>query len=159
MNAKSSENPPAPDTERILDVAASRGKSLGLPYAGAVTPAEAHVLATQHGAKIIDVRSRFEYEYIGRVPGSPLIEWKQWPGGEINQRFLEELQARAAKDDFVMFLCRSGVRSHTTAALAARNGYTHAYNILEGFEGDLDATGQRGTLGGWRKAGLPWVQS
>jgi hypothetical protein len=32
-------------------------------------------------------------------------------------------------------------------------------NVLEGFEGELDDAGRRGTLGGWRKAGLPWLQS
>ena len=29
----------------------------------------------------------------------------------------------------------------------------------KGFEGDKDGTGHRGTLGGWKAAGLPWVQS
>jgi rhodanese-related sulfurtransferase len=58
-----------------------------------------------------------------------------------------------------MFLCRSGVRSHGAAQLATQAGYTRAMNILEGFEGDLDANGHRGTVGGWRKASLPWVQS
>jgi hypothetical protein len=33
-----------------------------------------------------------------------------------------------------------------------------AYNILEGFEGDPDAAGQRNRLGGWRFHGLPWRQ-
>jgi hypothetical protein len=33
-----------------------------------------------------------------------------------------------------------------------------AFNVLEGFEGPKDGEGHRGTLGGWRKAGLPWVQ-
>ena len=42
------------------------------------------------------------------------------------------------------------------AALAA--GYSRAYNVLEGFEGDKDASGQRGHVNGWRKARLPWVQ-
>jgi hypothetical protein len=30
--------------------------------------------------------------------------------------------------------------------------------VLEGFEGDKDAQGHRSTVGGWRLAGLPWVQ-
>jgi hypothetical protein len=42
--------------------------------------------------------------------------------------------------------------------LADQAGYT-AYNVLEGFEGDKDASGHRNTKGGWRAAGLPWVQS
>jgi hypothetical protein len=31
--------------------------------------------------------------------------------------------------------------------------------VLEGFEGDKDANGRRNSIGGWRKAGLPWSQS
>jgi rhodanese-related sulfurtransferase len=57
-----------------------------------------------------------------------------------------------------MFLCRSGVRSDAAARVAAAAGYAKAFNVVEGFEGDKDADGHRGTLGGWRKAGLPWVQ-
>jgi len=56
-----------------------------------------------------------------------------------------------------MFLCRSGARSHHAAAAAAAAGYSSAYNILEGFEGDRDAEGHRGTVGGWKFHGLPWV--
>jgi rhodanese-related sulfurtransferase len=57
-----------------------------------------------------------------------------------------------------MFLCRSGVRSHSAAAAAAQAGWQDSFNVLEGFEGDKDAEHHSGTLGGWRKAGLPWVQ-
>ena len=41
---------------------------------------------------------------------------------------------------------------------AARAGFTRVFNVLEGFEGDLDEEGRRGNLGGWRLAGLPWAQ-
>jgi sulfur dioxygenase len=37
--------------------------------------------------------------------------------------------------------------------------YKKACNIIGGFEGDLDEQGHRGNRGGWRHAGLPWVQS
>jgi len=57
-----------------------------------------------------------------------------------------------------MFLCRSGARSHQAAQAAMQAGYANAYNILEGFEGDKDANGHRNTVGGWRFAGLPWIQ-
>jgi hypothetical protein len=30
--------------------------------------------------------------------------------------------------------------------------------VLEGFEGEIDAAGQRGKSGGWRFHGLPWLQ-
>ncbi|PWB65475.1 MAG: rhodanese, partial [Betaproteobacteria bacterium] len=41
---------------------------------------------------------------------------------------------------------------------AAQAGFTRVYNVLEGFEGDQDEEGRRGSLGGWRHAGLPWTQ-
>jgi rhodanese-related sulfurtransferase len=145
--------------EEILQRAAARGKSAGLPYAGEVTPQEAFTLHSQYGAKIIDVRSKLEHDYIGRIPDAPLNEWKFWPCGESNPKFMETLQAQARPDEVVLFLCRSGARSHSAAIVATEAGYIHAYNILEGFEGDLDANKQRGKVGGWRKAGLPWVQN
>ncbi len=148
-----------PSADAILKTAAERAAAGNLPYAGAVTPAEAHALAQQGRARIVDVRSRFENEYIGRIPDTPLVEWKRWEDGKMNENFLSELQAKVGKDQPVLFLCRSGGRSHSAAVLAAQNGYAQAYNILEGFEGDLDASGQRNKIGGWRKAGLPWVQS
>ena len=54
--------------------------------------------------------------------------------------------------------CRSGGRSHNAAMIAMQSGYADCYNVLEGFEGDRDAQGHRNTVGGWRAAGLPWVQ-
>ena len=152
-------NAPITVLEEILALAGARGQAKGLPYAGEVTPTEAHRLFVAHGANIIDVRSTFEHEYIGRVPGSSLIVWKHWPGGETNPHFMTELREQCSADDIVLFLCRSGVRSHSTATVAAAGGYSQAFNILEGFEGDLNEQGQRGHVGGWRKAGLPWVQS
>jgi len=41
---------------------------------------------------------------------------------------------------------------------ATQAGYPNSYNVLEGFEGEKDPRGHRGALGGWRFAGLPWVQ-
>ena len=152
MNARPNE------MEQILARAASRGQTASLTYAGEVTPQEAHLLFSAHGAKIIDVRSRFENQYIGRIPGTPLVPWKHWPSGETNADFLTELQARCETSDIILFLCRSGIRSHATAEVAAAAGFKLAFNILEGFEGDLDQHRQRGNIGGWRKAGLPWIQ-
>ena len=57
-----------------------------------------------------------------------------------------------------MFICRSGARSHGAAEAATQAGWRECYNVLEGFEGDKDADGHRSTRGGWRNAGLPWVQ-
>ena len=75
----------------------------------------------------------------------------------MNVNFLAQLRQQVDHEALVLFLCRSGVRSHHAAALATANGWTSCYNVLEGFEGDKDANGQRGKTSGWRFAGLPWT--
>jgi rhodanese-related sulfurtransferase len=147
-------------TDEILAAARKRARDNGLPYEGALLPAEAARLMRDHAnAVLIDVRSRAEWDFVGRVPGAVEIEWKSYPGMTPNARFVDELTAKVPKDAVAMFLCRSGGRSHETAATAARAGYAAAFNVLEGFEGDRDASGHRNSVGGWRAAGLPWVQS
>jgi rhodanese-related sulfurtransferase len=148
------------DIEAIFKAARERARAQGLPYAGSLLPAEAHaILQNQTGAKLVDVRSRAELDFVGRVPGSVEIEWKSYPGMKPNPQFVDQLKQQVPADAVVMFLCRSGGRSHETAAAAAQAGYRDAYNVLEGFEGDRDAGGHRNTTGGWRKRGLPWSQS
>jgi rhodanese-related sulfurtransferase len=147
------------DIGRILDVARERGVAAGVRYAGLLTPREAYRLVREADAVLVDVRSRAEWELVGRPPGSALVEWRSYPCRDANPRFLEELAGHAGQGDLVLFLCRSGQRSNEAAEAAAAAGYGRAYNILEGFEGERDASGRRGNLGGWRKVGLPWVQS
>ena len=147
------------DIQAILDRAAARGAAKNLPYAGLVTPAEAWALHQQGAGRIVDVRTEPEWLYVGRIPETEHVEWRAYLEQEPNPAFLAELEQVAPKGEVVMLLCRSAVRSHSAATLAVANGWTKAFNILEGFEGDLDEHGKRGTKGGWRKAGLPWVQS
>ena len=142
----------------IRKKARERAEELKLPYAGALLPSEAHALM-QAGAKLVDVRTDAELHFVGSVPGSEAIEWNTYPEGQRNPAFLEQLGEAARKEETVMFLCRSGVRSHHAAMAAAAAGWAEAYNILQGFEGDKDAAGHRNVAGGWRKAGLPWLQS
>jgi rhodanese-related sulfurtransferase len=144
----------------ILDKAADRGRQMGIPYAGALTPAEAHeVWRNSQGAALVDVRTRAEWDYVGRIPGAVEIELLTYPGNRPNPAFLTELQSKIDKEAPVLFICRSGGRSHNAAMLATQAGYRAAYNVLEGFEGDRDAQGHRNSTGGWRAAGLPWTQS
>ena len=131
---------------------------MGLTYAGALLPAEAHALM-QAGAALVDVRTDPERLYVGKVPGSVAVPWQTYPGNRPNPQFVADLEAVVPKDQPVMFLCRSGARSHAAAEAAARAGWRECYNVLEGFEGDKDSAQHRSTLGGWKKAGLPWVQS
>jgi rhodanese-related sulfurtransferase len=149
------------DTQALLARAKERASKMNLPYAGALLPREAHeLLQSMPEAKLIDVRTRAEWDWVGRIPGSIMVEWNSWPTGEHNPDFISELQARLPKSPAPMlFICRSGARSHGAAASASQAGYANCYNVLEGFEGDKDAQGHRNTVGGWRAAGLPWVQS
>jgi len=141
----------------LLNLAQARARELGLPYAGALTPREAsEVWQLAPGARLVDVRTRAEWDWVGRIPGAVEIEWNSYPGNQPNTDFLAQLKRQVDGESLVMFLCRSGVRSHKAASLASEAGYGECYNVLEGFEGDIDANGQRGKLGGWRLAGLPW---
>jgi rhodanese-related sulfurtransferase len=141
----------------IKQRARERARNLKLPYAGALLPSEAHDLM-QAGAKLVDVRTEPELQYVGSVPGSDAIEWNTYSAGARNPDFLKQLTATVGKNEPVMFLCRSGARSHQAAVAATQAGWKEAYNVLEGFEGDKDADHHRNSVGGWRKAGLPWVQ-
>ena len=143
----------------ILALSQQRAKDLKLPYEGALTPQEAHeVLQLAPGAKLVDVRSRAELEFVGRIPGAVEIEWLDYPARKPNPDFLAQLKHQVDHESLVMFLCRSGGRSHAAATAATQMGYPDCYNILEGFEGDKDAQGHRNTIGGWRHTGLPWNQ-
>jgi rhodanese-related sulfurtransferase len=147
-------------TDDILGTARSRGE--GQPYAGAVTPQEAFALVqADPRVKLVDVRTNAERDWIGRPaipePQHGAVQWTLYPGGAPNPDFATQLQQVADKEDVVLFLCRSGVRSRHAARVATELGFQDAYDILEGFEGDRDTEGHRKTVGGWCKAGLPWV--
>jgi rhodanese-related sulfurtransferase len=147
-------------SDQLLATARARGADQ--PYAGAVTPQEAYQLLQMNPAtKLVDVRTFAERHWVGQVslPASQhvAIEWSFWPGGATNPNFAEQLQEVAGKDDVLLFLCRSGVRSRHAARLATEQGFTNAFDILEGFEGDKDGAGHRKHVAGWCKAGLPWI--
>lgn len=143
----------------LLLLARQRGSNLDLPYQGLLTPAETwQVWQLAPGARLVDVRTRAEWDWVGRVPGAIEIEWQSWPGSQPNPHFLPQLRHQVDPEALVLFLCRSGVRSDHAARLACAAGYSNCYNVLEGFEGDRDANSQRNRCGGWRHAGLPWYQ-
>ena len=144
----------------ILNVAQQRAKDANLPYEGCLLPDEAfEILQLAPGAKLVDVRSRAELDWVGRVPGAVEIEWATYPGMKANPNFLASLEQQVDKESLVLFLCRSGARSHNAAITATQAGFADCYNVLAGFEGDKDADGHRNVLSGWRAAGLPWEQS
>jgi len=148
---------PAEAPATVFDRAAWRRAELNLSYAGAVTPPEAWALLRQRAARLVDVRTAPEFKFVGHVPGSVNVEWH---GRDEAPRaaFLQALRAVEHGDLPLLLICRSGVRSHAAAQVADAAGLAPVFNVLEGFEGQIDPARQRGRIDGWRLHGLPWVQ-
>jgi rhodanese-related sulfurtransferase len=141
-------------------------------YAGDITPLEAWKLLSENPqAVLVDVRTDAEWRFVGVPDLSSLgrevvyVEWNT-SDGKHNENFLAELQDRIPPSDTgaagqgerpVVFLCRSGNRSIGAAEVATEAGIAPSYNMLDGFEGHLDAHNHRGETG-WRAVGLPWKQ-
>ena len=143
---------------QILQNAQQRAAQNHLPYSGALTPQEAYeVLQKTPHAKLIDVRTTAELELVGKIPGATHIEWAFYPGMVANPDFAAHLEMQVDKEALVIFMCRTGGRSHNAAATAAKLGFTEAYNMLEGFEGETNESKQRTFINGWKHAGLPWT--
>jgi rhodanese-related sulfurtransferase len=147
------------DAIALLRDARRRALAAGAPYAGLVHPHEAHDLMTFADAVLVDVRSKAEWELVGRVPGSVLAPWRGYPCTDPDPHYADALAEQVERSDVLLFLCRSGQRSHEAAIAAACAGFTQALNVMEGFEGALDAQGRRSKVSGWRSAGLPWIQN
>jgi len=144
----------------ILNVAQSRAKELKLPYEGALMPDEAYeILKTAPGSRLVDVRSRAELDFAGRIAGAVEIEWMTYPGMKPNPNFMAAMERQVDKEALVMFVCRDGSRSHQAAQAATQAGFPDCYNVLAGFEGDVNAAKHRNVLNGWKVLGLPWEQS
>jgi rhodanese-related sulfurtransferase len=144
--------------QAVLDTARAAAETNKLPYAGGISPRDALALVESGDAVLVDVRSAEERKFVGYVPGSVHVAWATGTSLTRNPRFARELEAKTGKDAVVLLLCRSGNRSALAAEAATKAGFTHAFNVLEGFEGQLDGQQRRGTQDGWRFLGLPWVQ-
>lgn len=123
-------------------------------------PREAYdVMQRDPDALLIDCRTEIEFFYVGHPTGAVNIEWHMSPDFTVNPNFAEDVLREAGrKDRPVLLICRSGKRTLEASAALEAAGFTDVTNVLEGFEGDLDENFQRSTLGGWRKARLPWEQ-
>lgn len=147
-----------PQLSPILDAARAQARADGLPFAGSIHPKDAWALASTGAAVLVDVRSAEERHFVGRVPESLHVAWASGISLSRNPRFTRELENKVAKDRVVLFLCRSGKRSALAAEAATKAGFELAFNVAEGFEGDLDEHQHRGGSGGWRHHQLPWFQ-
>lgn len=150
------------DLADALQSVRSVALSTGLSYAGGVSPQLAWRLFSAGEAALVDVRTAEERKFVGHVPGSLHVAWATGTSLTRNPSFVRELEARLAsdggKDAVVLLLCRSGKRSVLAAEAAAAAGFSHVFNVLEGFEGEIDERQHRGGSDGWRFQGLPWVQ-
>ena len=153
---ESSGQPSSP--AEILVRAQARANELNLPFSGAVTPLEAWELFNQGAVALVDIRSAEERKFVGQVPNTLHVAWATGTALTRNPRFVRELEAKTGKGKPVLLLCRSGKRSAAAAEAAVKAGFTQVFNVLEGFEGDLDDRQQRGGSNGWRHWGLPWIQ-
>jgi rhodanese-related sulfurtransferase len=135
-------------------------------YAGDITPEEAwKLLSEDTDAVLVDCRTEAEWRFVGVPDVSSLgrevvyIEWSRTDGTH-NDAFVDELVAAGVQPGArpVVFLCRSGNRSIGAAEAATEAGIAPAYNVLDGFEGNLDERKHRGGTG-WKAVGLPWTQS
>jgi len=143
-----------------------RESTVSEPYAGDITPKQAwEILQSSKDAVLIDVRTEAEWAWVGQVNLSSLekehllVEWNRFPGGMRNETFVEDLAKLVPNQTTeLLMLCRSGVRSKYAAIALTAAGYKTCYNIEGGFEGDHDDQRHRGTVNGWKVAGLPWMQ-
>ncbi len=136
-------------------------------HCGHVSAAEAwEELKNTPNAQLIDVRTQPEWVFSGAPnlaslgKDTHLISWKEYPTMEVNADFVA-MVAQLVPDQStpVYCLCKSGGRSHDAAIALTQAGYQACYNVADGFEGERDAHGHRGTINGWKAAGLPWEQA
>jgi len=132
-----------------------------------LTPREAYELKQEDPrALLIDVRSNMEFLFVGHPVGAVHIPWIDEPDWEVNPHFVRQVRELVlggvicADEGCVplILICRSGKRSLDAGKALIDGGFKEVYNVLDGFEGDLDENHQRGTLGGWRFENLPWEQ-
>lgn len=126
---------------------------------------------------LLDVRSRAEAMLLGMPTLADYLvpvldfpakwEWSADQGEylqQANPRFVQDVEKRLAKagltkNDPVILLCRSGVRSNSAAGLLQLYGFKKAYTVIDGYEGDEAKTGPQAgqrTVNGWKNANLPW---
>lgn len=141
---------------------------MGKTEVRSLTPKQAHQLLHDNPrALFIDVRSHMEHLFIGHPVGAINVPWIDEPDWKVNPNFAREVRklllggashVHDVSSVPVVLICRSGKRSLEAGEVLVQDGLTEVYNVLEGFEGDLDDHHHRSALGGWRFHGLPWEQ-
>jgi rhodanese-related sulfurtransferase len=127
-------------------------------------------LESDPSTQVVDVRTAAEWAFVGIPDLSQVgrealfVEWQAYPSGAVDPDFARKAaltlrEAGAEPKTPVLFLCRSGARSRAAAIAMAKAGWSRAFNVAGGFEGDLNEERHRGDRNGWKAAGLPWRQT
>jgi rhodanese-related sulfurtransferase len=168
--------PPAPSSDASVapDVPPSNVTTLGL-Y---VTPTEAYDMWKADPEKVhfLDVRTFEEYVFGGHVEMAKNVPYsfpkydpsdETIPGapagcsGDSNPDFVSSVAEAFGKQDTILVMCSSGGRAAQAINALAQAGFTRAYNITNGFEGEsVTDTGSayygKKMRNGWKNDGLPW---
>ena len=139
-----------------------------------VTSAEAYDKwrAAPDNVKLLDVRTPEEFIFVGHpemarcIPlGYQSYRWDEKKGYydlDVNPHFVAQVREFYEPDETILIMCRSGGRSAMAVNILVQAGYTDAWNITDGMEGDLvkdpesPHDGKR-MVNGWKHAGLPWT--
>ena len=157
----------------------SKKKQTTLGLYMTATQAYYHVMKNMDNTLFLDVRTPSELNYLGlasvmdaNVP-TDTMDGSQWDDKKSrykrkhNDNFVADVTARLkakglTKNDTVILMCRSGKRSAKAVNLLAKNGFTHVYTVVDGYEGDKAKKGQnkgKRVVNGWRNSDLPWTYS
>lgn len=138
-----------------------------------------HTMSNMGKTLFIDTRTPSELNYLGAATVMdahvPLVfmDTSGWNDKKHrylradNKNFIADVEAQLkkkglTKDDTVILMCRSGKRSAKAVNMLAEAGFTKAYSVVDGYEGDKskegDRKGQR-AVNGWKNSGLPWTYS
>ncbi len=126
-----------------------------------ITPADAKKrLDERNGYLYLDVRSVAEFR-AGHVPGAiniPIAEPNPATGQmEPNPEFLAVVEATISPETPLIVGCKSGGRSARACAVLLRAGYAGPRNMVGGFGGAVDESGQV-IHEGWSTLGFPVEQ-
>lgn len=141
-----------------------------------VTSKEAYELwkANPENVKILDVRTKEEYLFIGHAEKAWNVtlffqsyEWdpekKHFPM-KPNPNFMDQIKEVFQPNDIILVTCRSGGRSAMAVNQLAKEGFKNVYNITDGFEGDHVKDPASVFVGlrmvnGWKNSGIPYTYS
>ena len=152
------------------DIPEEKQTALGL-Y---VTSAEGYEKwrAAPDKVKLLDVRTPEEFIFVGHPEMAVCIPLgfqsykfdaeKGHYGLDVNANFKAQVQERFDPDDTLLVMCRSGGRSAMAINMLAQAGYTDAWNIVDGMEGDLvkdpeSAYDGKRMKNGWKNSDAPWT--